>query len=91
MQMFLSTFHARKYVKSGVAVRTFIKEIVLLSWLMVTRSNPLVICTKVPAMFNSATCEPYSTTGFLVDYVVWPVLYLQEGRAIIEKGIVACK
>lgn len=89
--MFLSTLLARQYVKYGMAVQTFIKETSLLSWLMVTRSNPLVISTKVPAMFNPATCEPYNKTGSTVDYVVWPVLYLQEGRTIIEKGVVACK
>ena len=61
-----------------------------LSWLMSSHSPPLHLDDqpgKDSRKFDHEKFMFYVLTGQVIDYVVWPVLYLQKDGILLAKGV----
>lgn len=56
---------------------------------MAVQDPPVVLdfTCKPGDPFNKDLFTPFTSSGDIVDYLVWPVTYLSEGGAIMSKGI----
>lgn len=75
-------------------VKAFFDKCLQLCWLMVVQDPSVHIDTEnavVNERFDSNTHKPYTKSGSLVDFLVWPTLYLCKGGGILAKGVVQCK
>ncbi|VDI49526.1 Hypothetical predicted protein, partial [Mytilus galloprovincialis] len=72
--------------KNGEA---FITECLQLCLYMCTQDPPVVLdfSCKSGDAFNKDKFTPFTKSGSVVDYVVWPVMYLSDNGAIMSKGI----
>lgn len=71
------------------SVEPFIKECVRICWLMVDRDHPIYIKTseKRGSEFDTYLYKYYTRSGQMVDYIVWPALFLHENGPLLCKGI----
>lgn len=59
-------------------------------WLLAVQDPPVFMDVKenaTGAKFDSDKYRCYTKRGNVVDYIVWPVLYLQKGGPLLSKGI----
>lgn len=58
-------------------------------WQMVLHSPPLIIESSYSPEDNFSVIKykHYKTRGTKYKYIVWPVLYLHKGGAILSKGV----
>ncbi|KAH3749674.1 uncharacterized protein LOC127849026 [Dreissena polymorpha] len=72
----------------------YVEECVRLCWLM-NAQDPSVVFGETPqenAEFNVDLYKPFTQKGVTMQYLVWPVLLLNEGGALLAKGIAqGCK
>ena len=65
-----------------------------LCWLMAIQTPPVVIDDDVKAYekqpFDERRFKPYTKKGQIIDYVVWPPLYI-PGGGMLGKGVAQCK
>ena len=49
----------------------------------------MIITWNIPndKTFNTDVYKYYLSTGKILDYVVWPAMYLYEGGPLIMKGV----
>lgn len=71
----------------------FITECLQLCFYMCTQDPPVVLdfSCKSGDAFNKDKFTPFTKSGSVVDYMVWPVMYLSDNGAIMSKGIVQGK
>ncbi|WAQ98484.1 hypothetical protein MAR_022857 [Mya arenaria] len=67
----------------------FIKKCLFLCWMMVVQSPPMVFDknTEEGTKLESALYKQYTQTGDVLEYVVWPALFLHEDGPIVCKGV----
>ena len=67
----------------------YIKSCVEVCWFMAAQDPPVVFGTewKEGEKFHPKVFKPYTRTGDLISFVVWPPLYLQEGGPLLSKGV----
>lgn len=72
--------------KSGDGLIT---EFLQLCLYMCTQDPPVVLdfSCKSGDVFNKDKFIPFTKSGDIVDYVVWPVMYLNTNGVIMSKGI----
>ena len=72
----------------------YINKCVELCWLMAIQSPPVAIDDKYHeyknTQFDERHFKLYTKKGQLIDYIVWPVLYI-PGGGILGKGVAQCK
>lgn len=68
----------------------FIKKCTELCWLMCLQDPPVVLDADatVGETFNPDMFKPYTNTGTIVSFNVWPPLLLHQNGALLVKGIV---
>ncbi|KAL5011480.1 hypothetical protein ScPMuIL_010031 [Solemya velum] len=75
--------------KQGKEVTRYIKQCVMLCWLMRVQDPPVLIDKWDPARssnFNTDLYKHYTKSGEKMDFVVWPPLYLHKGGSLLAKG-----
>ncbi|XP_060569841.1 uncharacterized protein LOC132728251 [Ruditapes philippinarum] len=70
-------------------LRSYTTRCIELCWLMHVQTPPIVIdtCAKPGSNFDTSRYKQYTKAGKKIDFVVWPVLLLEEGGAILCKGV----
>ena len=70
-------------------VQTYLKRCTELSWLMAVQDPPMAISINVgdEVTFKKSLFREYTKPGAFVDYIVWPVVLIQDGGALIAKGV----
>ncbi|KAK3100161.1 hypothetical protein FSP39_015579 [Pinctada imbricata] len=83
----------RLRVRQYKACEVYIKECIELCWLMAVQDPPLHIEWEYQEgdKFDPAKMRSYTHSGDMIDYVVWPVLYLYENGPLLAKGVVQGK
>ena len=85
-----SSIHSRlNYKMDNAAIQSFVKECVQLCWLMSVQDPPVVIGSypKHGDVFDLNKYKAYTKSGSLLEYMVWPPLYLHHGGPLLEKGV----
>ncbi|KAL4226981.1 hypothetical protein ACF0H5_014957 [Mactra antiquata] len=68
----------------------FIDESSKIAWLMVIQDPPMYVdvdTDREGQTFDTDAFRPYTKTGAVMEYVVWPVVYLARGEAMVAKGV----
>ena len=75
------------------ACEIYIKECIELCWLMAVQDPPLHMEWEYQEgdKFDPSKMRSYTHSGDLIDYVVWPMLYLYEDGPLLAKGVVQGK
>ncbi|XP_060566221.1 uncharacterized protein LOC132725150 [Ruditapes philippinarum] len=70
-------------------LRSYTTRCIELCWLMHVQTPPVIIdmCAKPGSNFDTSRYKQYTKAGKKIDFVVWPVLLLEEGGAILCKGV----
>lgn len=80
-----------KFEMECESVRKFQDVAIELCWLMAIQDPPVYFDSMIQSQgekkFDSQLYRPYTKSGNLIKYIVWPVLYLHEGGSILCKGI----
>ena len=79
-------------LQSNGMLQDYIHRCTEVSWLMAIQDPPMAITTDIPRtlIFNKSYFKEYTKSGKFVDYVVWPAILIQDGGALMAKGIVQC-
>ena len=72
------------------AVKTYASKCCELTWYMSVQSPTMFIdCDVIPgSSFNSEVYTEYTKSGSKVDFMVWPVVYIERNGALLNKGVV---
>ncbi|VDI48721.1 Hypothetical predicted protein [Mytilus galloprovincialis] len=75
--------------KGGGKSEIFVNKCSLLCLFMVVQDPPVVLdfSCQPGDPFNKDMFTPFTSSGEVVDYLVWPLMYLNQGGAIMSKGI----
>ncbi|KAH3863924.1 myosin-9-like isoform X1 [Dreissena polymorpha] len=75
--------------RDALRVETFLREAFTLCWLMSIQDPPVVFDRLLQhgETFNMELYRAYTKGGPLVDFQVWPTLFLHEGGAVLYKGV----
>lgn len=67
----------------------YICRSVEICWSMRVQDPPVCIDWSVPenGQFDQDIYRAYTKSGNIVEYVVWPVIYLHEGGPVLMKGV----
>ncbi|CAC5361939.1 unnamed protein product [Mytilus coruscus] len=67
----------------------FVTKCSMLCLLMVVQDPPVVLdfSCKHGDPFNKDLFSPFTSSGDVIDYLVWPVMFLSENGALMSKGI----
>ncbi|KAL4230984.1 hypothetical protein ACF0H5_011357 [Mactra antiquata] len=74
-------------------VRSFMEKAIELCWLMAIQDPPMFIDTNISYQgkpFDTKLFQPFIKQGQIIEYLVWPTLYLNEGGARLTKGVAKC-
>lgn len=76
--------------KEALKVTPYVKECLEICWLMTIQDPPLVFgpVQKRGDAFDPEAYRAYTSSGPVVDFIVWPAIYLYNGGPILCKGIV---
>ncbi|KAH3785865.1 hypothetical protein DPMN_163960 [Dreissena polymorpha] len=79
----------RDSAKSALCVPAFLREAFMLCWLMTIQDPPVVFDRLLQhgAKFNTELYRSYTKSGPLVDFPVWPTMFLHEGGPVLCKGV----
>ncbi|XP_062594687.1 putative protein tag-278 [Saccostrea cucullata] len=71
-------------------VTQYVDSCAEICWFMVIQNPPFSLSWEAPPgeMVDTSKFNFYRTSGRYVDFVVWPVLYDQNGSTVIAKGVV---
>lgn len=75
---------------SGFAMTLqFAEHCVELCWLMQAVKPPMYLDADIPEnrQFKTEILKQYTKKGDLIDYIVWPVLYLHKNGHMLSKGV----
>ena len=73
-----------------VDVHTYVRKCVSLCWTMRLQDPPVHIgveSVSADDSFDTSKFKAYTKSGKLLDYIVWPPLYLHEGGSMLGKGV----
>lgn len=72
----------------ALKVKEYVRECVVLCWFMVVQDPPVVIASvaRPRERFDNALYKAYTSSGTLIDFVVWPALLLHKGGPVLIKG-----
>lgn len=67
----------------------FVNQCSLVCLFMVVQDPPVVLdfSCQPGDLFNKDMFTPFTSSGEVVDYLVWPLMYRSQGGAIMSKGI----
>ena len=67
----------------------YIHKVVKYIWAMCAQDPPMVLGFdyKHGDEFDSTKLRSYTKGGNLVDFVVWPVMYLHKNGPLVAKGV----
>ena len=72
----------------------YANKCVELCWLMAIQSPPVAIDENVVQFkkqrFEEQRFKPYTRKGQVIDYVVWPAIFI-VGGGMLGKGVAQCK
>ena len=90
------TFQVFENMKSkadSTKIKEYIRACVHGFWLACVQDPPLYFDFKDHALeeINVTTHRPYTINGKVVDYLVWPTVYIEKGGSILMKGVLQCK
>ncbi|XP_060565754.1 uncharacterized protein LOC132724779 [Ruditapes philippinarum] len=70
-------------------LRSYTTRCIELCWLMHVQTPPVLIDTiaKPGSKFDTNKYKQYTKAGKKIDFIVWPVLLLEEGGAVLCKGV----
>ena len=82
----------RKEVLQSEQVQKYIKRCTEICWLMAIQDPPMAISTEIGEglKYDKNKYREYLKQGEFVDYMVWPSILIQDGGALMSKGIVQC-
>ncbi|XP_076070180.1 uncharacterized protein LOC143041920 isoform X4 [Mytilus galloprovincialis] len=69
----------------------YIENCVKICYFAAVQNPPMVIDFEPGQMFDKQSYREYTRSGNVVEYLVWPVLYLHKGGPILSKGVVQPK
>ncbi|XP_071127873.1 uncharacterized protein [Mytilus edulis] len=69
----------------------YIENCVKICYFAAVQNPPMVIDFEPGQMFDKQSYREYTRSGTVVEYLVWPVLYLHKGGPILSKGVVQPK
>ncbi|XP_033743552.1 uncharacterized protein LOC117329634 [Pecten maximus] len=80
----------KQYGRKAEHIPVFFKKCIELCWLMCLQNPPVVIGedAAVSGTFNAERYKPYTNTGTIVSYNVWPPLLHHQNGALLVKGVV---
>ncbi|XP_053398967.1 putative protein tag-278 isoform X3 [Mercenaria mercenaria] len=71
-------------------VSNYITKCVNICWSMCRLDPPVYISfpdENGDMQLDTSVYKPYTKSGRLIDYIVWPALYLHEGGPLLSKGV----
>ncbi|KAL4228437.1 hypothetical protein ACF0H5_011484 [Mactra antiquata] len=69
-------------------MKPFILQCLFISWMMVVQSPPMSLhLIDDGAKFDTHFFRPYTASGPIVDYIVWPAMLLHKDGSVITKGV----
>ncbi|KAH3785861.1 hypothetical protein DPMN_163956 [Dreissena polymorpha] len=79
----------RDSAKSALRVEAFLREAFIICWLMTIQDPPVVFdrILQHGEKFNPELYRSYTKSGPLVDFPVWPTMFLHEGGPVLYKGV----
>lgn len=83
------SFLKRKYPLKEVntALKNYEDRCLECCWYACIQTPPLHLCTDF-TLFDDDCHRGYQTPGDLVDYVVWPAIYIERNGALLSKAVV---
>ncbi|KAL4230973.1 hypothetical protein ACF0H5_011346 [Mactra antiquata] len=71
------------------AIQTYIKECITVCWFMSVQDPPVELGVNIKCSdpFNTHVLKAYLVTGPILDFLVWPPLYLKVDGPLLCKGI----
>ncbi|CAG2209778.1 unnamed protein product [Mytilus edulis] len=69
----------------------YIENCVKICYFAAVQNPPMVIDFEPGQIFDKQSYREYTRSGTVVEYLVWPVLYLHKGGPILSKGVVQPK
>lgn len=69
----------------------YVENCVKICYFAAVQNPPMVIDFEPVQIFDKQSYREYTRSGTIVEYVVWPVLYLHKGGPILSKGVVQPK
>ncbi|KAH3833991.1 hypothetical protein DPMN_107309 [Dreissena polymorpha] len=71
------------------AMKPFIKKCLFLCWMMVVQGPPMCFdwSTKHGSQFDTNLYRHYMSSGTVVEFVVWPAIFLHKAGPLIAKGV----
>ncbi|XP_052674302.1 centromere protein F-like isoform X3 [Crassostrea angulata] len=69
--------------------KPFLMKCVHICWLMVGQDPPVYLrfSDKCKDKFNKDIYREYTTNGEVLDFVVWPAIFLHENGPLLKKGV----
>jgi hypothetical protein len=66
-------------------VQEFVTACVEIAWLCVVQDPPLELDAKFTDRFDTKVFKDYTKRGELVDFMVWPAMFLHKGGPLLPK------
>ncbi|XP_052243025.1 paramyosin-like isoform X2 [Dreissena polymorpha] len=75
--------------RDALRVETFLREAFTLCWMMSIQDPPVIFdhLLQHGEKFNTELYRSYTKAGPLVDFPVWPTMFLHEGGPVLYKGV----
>lgn len=90
LQVFLKTYWDDNCIPE---LKPFIRKSLFLCWMMVVQGPPMCFDwnTKQGSQFDANLYRHYTALGTVVEFVVWPTMFLHKDGPTIAKGVVQPK
>ena len=79
------------YVKHSRPLEIFVANSVEITWWMCVQNPPVHLQTEKLGPVNHDFYKPYTKSGKVVDYFIWPPILLHDNGPLLSKGIVQAK
>ena len=79
------------YINNSRPLEIFVANSVEITWWMCVQSPSVYMHTENIGPVNHNFYKPYTRSGKVVDYFIWPPLLLHESGPLLAKGIVQAK
>ncbi|XP_060596343.1 uncharacterized protein LOC132750392 [Ruditapes philippinarum] len=82
---YMEVYWSESYTKG---IKPFILECIFICWMMIVQSPPMALhYCETGSRFDKNLYREYMTSGSRVNFMVWPALLLNEGGALLCKGV----
>ena len=79
------------HMKHSRVLEIYVVKSVEITWWMCVQNPAIHLHTQEPGLINHTFYKPYTRSGKIVDYFIWPPLLLHENGPSLSKGIVQAK